>query len=48
MVIIINAIIAAIRLTQDSKASENKPTEPVKCQARNFSEIVATAAAIES
>jgi hypothetical protein len=35
-------------LTTDSAASESRPTEPVSSQATILSEIVATAAAIDS
>src|SRR5574341_2247169 len=39
---------AAARLTIDSSASESRPTEPVSHQANALSEIVATAAAMDS
>src|SRR5260363_8485 len=42
------AIIAATRFTKDSAASESRPTDPVMCQARVFSRIVAMAAAIDN
>jgi hypothetical protein len=42
------AIDAPPRLTSDSSASDSRPTEPVTYQARLFSAIVASAAAIDS
>jgi hypothetical protein len=39
---------APTRLTRDSIASERRPTEPVSKYATALSEIVTTAAAIES
>src|ERR1043165_1102268 len=43
-----SAITPAARLTNDSRASDSSPTEPVTHQARPLRTIVATAAAIES
>jgi len=44
----LSAMMAPIRLTTDSRASERRPTEPVIRYATVLSAIVATAAAIES
>ncbi len=48
MVNMVNAIKAPARLTMDSNASENRPTEPVSKYAPDFSPKVRTAAAIDS
>ena len=48
MVTIASANIAPARLTTDSIASDNKPTEPVSHQAPVFSAMVASATATES
>ncbi len=48
MVSIVSATDAPARLTNDSIASESRPTEPVSKYAAPFSVIVATAAAMES
>ncbi len=42
------AMIPPARLTRDSRASESRPTEPVKSHAASFSPMVATAAAMDS
>ena len=43
-----NAVSAATKLTQDSRASESKPTDPVTAQARVFRAMVISAAATDS
>ena len=48
MVTIINAKMALARLTNDSIASDNKPTESVTQQAKVFSVMVVTATATEA
>src|SRR5688572_25452406 len=48
MVSMASAMIAPARLTNDSSASESKPTEPVKKYAAAFNRIVKSAAAMES
>ena len=47
-VTIISANTAPARLTSDSSASDNKPTELVSHQAANFSTMVASATATDS
>jgi hypothetical protein len=42
------AVRADTRFTPDSRASESRPTEPVRCKARVFRPMVARAAATES
>ena len=41
-------VTAATRLTNDSAASDSRPTDPVRSQAAVLSPMVATAAAMES